>query len=64
VPEEDPSAQVNIRRWIDLETADQFVLGWKQLVLMEIDRLRAVMPYADSLEITLTCRRRSDPLNG
>ena len=47
------------QRRVDLTTlADSFVLGWKQAVLIELDRMRAELPYADTLQLTLICERR------
>ena len=55
----DETAHVSLTRRIDLTTeADSFLLGWKQAVLIELDRMRAEMPYADTLDLRLTCERR------
>jgi hypothetical protein len=57
----DETAHAELRRRIDLTgMADSFVLGWRQAVLLELDRMRAEMPYADMLELRLTCERRPD----
>lgn len=48
---------VEIRTRISLEMADDFVLGWKEMVMIELDRLRMQMPRADELEIRLIQRR-------
>jgi len=59
---EDETAHAELRRRIDLTTlADNFVLGWKQAVMLELDRMRAEMPYADTLELRLVCERRPEP---
>jgi hypothetical protein len=54
----DETAYAVLRSCVDLELADQFVLGWKQMVMLELDRMRAEMPYADTLKLQLTCERR------
>ena len=43
---------------IDLEGADLTIIGWKQAVMIELDRMRREMPYADTLELRLICERR------
>lgn len=56
---EDETARVSLTRIIDLTTlADGFALGWKQAVLLELDKMRAEMPYADTLQLRLVCERR------
>lgn len=56
---EDKTAHAELRRRIDLTTlADSFALGWKQAVMIELDRMRSEMPYADTLELRLICERR------
>ena len=56
---EDKTAHAELRRRIDLTTlADSFALGWKQAVMIELDRMRREMPYADTLELRLICERR------
>lgn len=58
---EDETAHASLSRVIDLTTmADGFVLGWKQAVMTELDRMRAEMPYADTLKLTLICERREN----
>lgn len=57
---EDQTARAELRRLVDLELADSFLLGWKAQVFEELDRMRREMPYADTLELRLTCERRSD----
>ena len=58
---EDETAHAELSRRIDLtELADYFALGWKQAVMLELDRMRAEMPYADTLELRLICERRGD----
>jgi hypothetical protein len=57
---EDETAHAELRQRIDLTTlADSFVLGWKQAVMIELDRMRREMPYADTLELRLICERRA-----
>lgn len=56
---DDGTAHAELRCRIDLTLmADSFVLGWKQAVLIELDRMRREMPYADTLELRLICERR------
>lgn len=58
---EDETAHASLSRRIDLTTmADNFVLGWKEAVLIELDRMRREMPYADTLELRLICERRAE----
>jgi hypothetical protein len=59
---DDETARATLSRRIDLTTmADNTVIGWKQAVLIELDRMRAEMPYADTLELRLVCERRPEP---
>ena len=53
---EDDTAHAELRRRVDL--ADNAVIGWKQAIMVELDRMRAEMPYADTLELRLICERR------
>ena len=56
---EDPTVHAGLAHRIDLTAmADSFVLGWKQAVMIELDRMRQEMPYADTLELRLICERR------
>ncbi len=57
---DDETARVNLRQVIVLELADAFVLGWREMVMLELDRMRRMMPYADTLELTLICERKRD----
>jgi hypothetical protein len=51
--------RASLSRRIALTTlADNFVLGWKEAVMIELDRMRREMPYADTLELRLICERR------
>lgn len=60
VSEEDGTAHASLTRRIDLTLmADNFVLGWKEAVMIELDRMRREMPYADTLELRLICERRA-----
>jgi len=62
VSTEDETAHVSLTRRIDLTAmADNAVIGWKQAVLIELDRMRAEMPYADTLDLRLACERRAMP---
>lgn len=55
----DETARAELSRRIELTgMADNFVLGWKEAVLIELDRMRREMPYADTLEIRLICERK------
>ena len=55
----DETAHAELSQRIDLTTlADNFVLGWKQAIMIELDRMRREMPYADTLELRLICERR------
>jgi hypothetical protein len=56
----DSTAHAELREMVSLEEADMFVLGWKERIFYELDQMRREMPYADTLELRLTCRRRSD----
>jgi hypothetical protein len=59
---DDETAHAELRCRVDLTSmADSFVGGWKQAVLLELDRMRAEMPYADTLELRLICERRPEP---
>ena len=58
---EDDTAHARLTRRIDLTTlADNFVLGWKEAITIELDLMRQEMPYADTLELRLTCERRRE----
>lgn len=57
--DESGTARAVLQRRIDLTTAaDDFTLGWKEMVMFELDAMRAEMPYADVLELRLVCERR------
>jgi hypothetical protein len=56
----DETARAELRRRVDLALADSFVLGWREMVLLELDQMRAELPYADTLELRLVCGRPSD----
>lgn len=45
-------------RVVDLEMADAFALGWEKAVVLELDRMRREMPYADRLVLRLETERR------
>jgi hypothetical protein len=56
---EDSAACASLSCRIDLTVmADNFVLGWKEAVMIELDQMRREMPYADTLELRLICERR------
>lgn len=58
---EDETARATLTRRVALaDLADGFVLGWKQAVMIELDSMRAEMPYADTLVLRLECGRRAD----
>lgn len=56
---EDETAHVSIQRVLYLDEIDQARIGWKEAVLLELDRMRAEMPYADMLWLRLTSERRA-----
>ena len=55
---DDETAHASLAKLVDLETADAFLPGWKELVMIELDQMRREMPYADTLRLTLACERR------
>lgn len=60
-PGEDETARVTLLRRIPITgLADNAVIGWKEVVIRELDRMRAEMPYADTLELRLICERTRD----
>jgi len=58
---DDETAVARLTRLIRLDDADAFRPGWKELVMTELDRMRAEMPYADTLVLRLECERRELP---
>jgi hypothetical protein len=55
----DETARATLTRIIDLTTmADSFVLGWREMIMIELDQMRREMPYADTLILRLECERR------
>lgn len=59
---DDETARATLTRVVDLTTmADSFALGWREMVMTELDRMRAEMPYADTLVLRLECERRASP---
>lgn len=57
---DDGTGRASLTKVVDLTTmADSFVLGWKQAILLELDTMRAEMPYADIAILRLECRRES-----
>lgn len=60
--DDDETAHASLTNRIDLTTmADNAVIGWKQAVMIELDRMRREMPYADTLELRLICEREPIP---
>lgn len=56
---DDETARASLSRVIDLTVmADSFRLGWKEMVMIELDQMRREMPYADTLILRLECERR------
>lgn len=56
---DDETARATLSRRVDLTTmADSFVSGWREMVMIELDQMRAEMPYADTLVLRLECERR------
>jgi hypothetical protein len=56
---DDLTAYASLSRRLDLAgLADNFVPGWKEAVVIELDLMRREMPYADTLELRLVCERR------
>jgi hypothetical protein len=59
---EDHTVRASLTRRLDLTVmAGRFVPGWKQAVLIELDRMRREMPEADTLELRLTRERQREP---
>jgi len=54
----DETAQVSITRRVALEQADAFILGWRNMIMEEIDQMRRELPYADYLDLRLVSERR------
>lgn len=57
--EEEETAYAQLINRLDLEMIDTMVVGWKEVVLWELDKMRREMPYADTLEIRLISERRA-----
>jgi hypothetical protein len=56
---DDETARASLSRMIDLTVmADSFVLGWREMIMIELDQMRREMPYADTLVLRLECERR------
>ena len=60
----DETAHAELRRRVSLAEADSFVLGWKQMVALELDAMRAEMPYADTLTLALSTDRPKETDHG
>lgn len=59
---EDETAHASLTRRVDLTVmADSFTGGWKVYVVAELDAMRREMPYADTLDLRLTCERMPLP---
>jgi hypothetical protein len=57
---DDETAHASLSRIIDLTVlADSFRLGWKEMVMIELDQMRREMPYADTLVLRPECERRA-----
>lgn len=56
--EEEETAYAQLVNRLGLEILDSAVVGWKEVVLYELDKMRREMPYADTIEIRLICERR------
>ncbi len=56
--EEEETAYAPLVKRIPLDVIDMAVVGWKQVILHELDIMRAQMPYADTIEIRLIAERR------
>lgn len=54
----DDTARASITRRVDLELADAFTGGWRELIVAELDRMRRDMPYADTIQLTMICERK------
>jgi len=56
---DDETARATLTRIVDLTVmADSFVLGWREMIMIELDQMRREMPYADTLVLRLECERR------
>ena len=58
--DDDDTAHASVTCNVNLDMADHFAGGWKELVLIELDRMRGMMPFADQLKLTFYCERRRD----
>ena len=59
---EDETGHASLTRRVDLTVmADSFIGGWKAYVIAELDAMRREMPYADTLDLRLSCERRPLP---
>jgi len=56
----DETARASLTRHVDLAMADAYVNGWLTLITQVLDAMRAEMPYADTVRLTLTCERKPD----
>ena len=56
--EEEDTAYAQMINRLPLDMLDSTVAGWKPVIIREIDKMRAEMPYADTIEIRLICERR------
>lgn len=56
----DETAHAELARRVNLAVADSFAGGWQLAIMLELDPMRAEMPYADVLELRLICERRPE----
>lgn len=56
--EEDETAYAQLVNRLPFDMIDNAVVGWQQIVLHELDKMRREMPYADTIEIRLIAERR------
>ncbi len=52
----EPGSSADYSKIFDLYTLDQTVIGWKQALIIEIGNMRAEVPYATEVGITLRWR--------
>jgi hypothetical protein len=58
----DETARVTVSRIVRLDDADQFIGGWQQMIMIELAQMRAKMPFADTLVLTLATEREAAEL--
>ena len=57
--EEEETAYAQLVNRVSLDMIDTTIVGWQQIILHEIDKMRRMMPYADTIEIRLIAERRT-----